>query len=36
MPRYRYGAIVFDFDGTLVESNEIKSWAYGKLYEENF
>ena len=32
---YRYDAIVFDFDGTLVKSNEIKTWAFGELYEEH-
>ena len=34
MPHFRYDAIVFDFDGTLVESNEVKAWAFGKLYEK--
>ena len=34
MSRYHYDAIVFDFDGTLVDSNKIKTWAFGKLYEE--
>ena len=32
---YRYDAIVFDFDGTLVKSNEIKTWASGELYKEH-
>ncbi|SVD13961.1 uncharacterized protein METZ01_LOCUS366815, partial [marine metagenome] len=32
---YRYDAIVFDFDGTLVSSNEIKTWAFGELYKEH-
>ena len=31
---FRYDAIVFDFDGTLVQSNKVKSWAFGKLYED--
>ncbi len=35
MPPYRYDAIVFDFDGTLVNSNEIKTWAFGELYKEH-
>jgi phosphoglycolate phosphatase-like HAD superfamily hydrolase len=34
MHTYRFDAIVFDFDGTLVRSNEVKTWAFGKLYEE--
>ena len=33
--RCRYNAIVFDFDGTLVKSNEIKTWAFGELYKEH-
>ena len=32
---YRYDAIVFDFDGTLVKSNEIKTCAFGELYKEH-
>ena len=31
----RYNAIVFDFDGTLVQSNEIKTLAFGELYKEH-
>ncbi len=34
MPHFCYDAIVFDFDDTLVESNEVKAWAFGKLYED--
>ena len=33
--RCRYNAIVLDFDGTLVKSNEIKTWAFGELYKEH-
>lgn len=29
----RYDAIVFDFDGTLIDSAHIKTWAFGKLFE---
>ena len=35
MSFYRYDAIVFDFDGTLVQSNKIKTWAFGELYKEH-
>ena len=35
MPHFRYDSIVFDFDGTLVKSKEIKALAFGKLYEEH-
>lgn len=35
MTCFLYDAIVFDFDGTLVDSNEIKTWAFGKLYEDH-
>ena len=35
MRLYRYDAIGFDFDGTLVNSNEIKTWAFGELYKEH-
>ena len=35
MRLYRYDAIVFDFDGTLVNSNEIKTLAFGELYKEH-
>jgi phosphoglycolate phosphatase-like HAD superfamily hydrolase len=31
---FRYDAIVFDFDGTIVQSNEIKTKAFRKLYEK--
>ena len=34
MYTFRYDAIVFDFDGTLVQSNKVKTWAFGKLYEK--
>ena len=33
MPEYQYDAIVFDMDGTLVDSKDVKTWAFGKLYE---
>ena len=33
MTHEKYDAIVFDCDGTLVDSKEIKSKAFGKLYE---
>jgi len=35
MHLYRYDAIVFDFDGTLVQSNEIKTQAFGELYKKH-
>ncbi|MEO5338541.1 MAG: HAD hydrolase-like protein [Magnetospirillum sp. WYHS-4] len=28
------GAVLFDFDGVLAESAEIKAWAFDKLYED--
>ena len=31
--KYRYDAIVFDFDGTLIDSADIKTLAFAKLYE---
>lgn len=31
----RYGAIVFDFDGVLVESVDVKTRAFASLYEEH-
>ena len=31
---YRFDGIVFDFDGTLVQSKKIKTWAFGELYKE--
>ena len=34
MHLYRYDVIVFDFDGTLIQSDEIKTWAFGKMFEE--
>ena len=34
MSHFRYYAIVFDFDGTLVKSEEIKALAFGTLYEK--
>ena len=33
MKHEQYDAIVFDFNGTLADSNGIKSKAFGKLYE---
>ena len=32
---YSYDAIVFDFDGTLLQSKDIKTWAFGELYKEH-
>ena len=32
--KYSYDAIIFDFDGTLVDSAEIKTNAFGTLYEK--
>ena len=34
MPKYQYDAIVFDMDGTLVDSKQTKACAFGKLYEK--
>ena len=33
MTNEKYDAIVLDFDGTLIESNEIKAIAFGELYK---
>jgi len=33
MPDCCYDAIIFDLDGTLIDSADIKTWAFGKLYE---
>lgn len=30
---YRFDAIVFDFDGTLVDSNDVKAEVFGELYK---
>lgn len=30
----RVAAIFFDFDGVIVESVDVKGWAFGKLFEE--
>ena len=34
MNLHRYDAIVFDFDETLIQSKDIKTWTFGALYIE--
>ena len=31
----KFNAVVFDFDGVLVETTHVKTWAFGKLYAEH-
>lgn len=31
----KYDAIIFDFDGVLVESVDVKTWAFATMYEEH-
>jgi len=35
MNHEKFDAIVFDFDGTLIDSSGVKSRAFGKLYEQH-
>ena len=32
---HNYDAIVFDLDGTLIDSADIKTWAFGRLYQQH-